>query len=284
MNVLLLDDFIAAALREDLGFGDITTDSIVGVHKHVAGQLLAKEDLVLAGREVFARVFAVLDSRVAVTWQVAEGAEVAQGQVLGEINGPARAILSGERVALNLLQHLSGIATMTRRFVQAVAGTKAVIVDTRKTIPGLRMLEKYAVTVGGGKNHRFDLHDVVLIKDNHIQAAGGLTAAVERVRRTVSPFVRIEVETETLAQVAEAVACGVDVIMLDNMPLDEMRQAVAMINGRALVEASGNVTLERVAEIARTGVDLISSGALTHSARAADISLKLTGTVVPDEG
>lgn len=274
MNILLVDNIIAAALREDLGFGDITTDSIVGPRDHAAGKLVAKEDLVLAGRQVFERVFTILDDQVAVTWQVDEGAMAANGQVLGEVHGPARAILSGERVALNILQHMCGIATMTRRFVQAVAGTKAVIVDTRKTLPGLRLLEKYAVVVGGGRNHRFGLHDLVLIKDNHIQAAGGITAAVSRVRQAVSPLVRLEVETETLDQVAEAVACGVDVIMLDNMPLAMMRQAVAMINGRALVEASGNVTIEKVGEIARTGVDLISSGTLTHSVQAADISLK----------
>lgn len=274
VNILLADTIIAAALREDLGFGDITTDSIFRPQDRAAGELLAKEGLVLAGRQVFERVFILLDDRVSVTWRVAEGAVVAAGTVLGELRGPARAILSGERVALNILQHMCGVATMTHRFVRAVAGTKAVIVDTRKTLPGLRLLEKYAVTVGGGSNHRFDLHDLVLIKDNHIQAAGGISAAVARVRQAVSPLVRVEVETETLAQVAEALDCGVDVIMLDNMSLELMRQAVAMIDGRVLVEASGNVTLETVEAIAHTGVDLISSGALTHSARAVDISLK----------
>lgn len=274
VNILLADTIIAAALREDLGFGDITTDSIFRPQDCAAGELLAKEDLVLAGRQVFARVFALLNDQVSVTWRVAEGAMVTGGTVLGELRGPARAILSGERVALNILQHMCGVATVTHRFVRAVAGTKAVIVDTRKTLPGLRLLEKYAVTVGGGRNHRFDLHDLVLIKDNHIQAAGGISAAVARVRHAVSPLVRVEVETGTLAQVAEALDCGVDVIMLDNMSLELMRQAVAMIGGRALVEASGNVTLETVEAIAHTGVDLISSGALTHSARAVDISLK----------
>jgi len=275
MNILALDDLLRRALNEDLGCGDATSEAIFGEDDFSRGALVAKEDLVLAGMAVFARTFALLDERVRVEAACSDGARLQAGEEFATIAGPTLALLAGERVALNFLQRLSGIATQTSRFVTAAAGFRAVIVDTRKTTPGLRMLEKYAVTVGGGRNHRLGLDAMVLIKDNHIQAAGGIGPAVARVRARVSPFLRIEVEAESLAQVEEALAAGVDVIMLDNMPLALVKEAVALIGGRALTEVSGNVTLERVAELAATGVDFISSGALTHSARAADISMRL---------
>jgi nicotinate-nucleotide pyrophosphorylase (carboxylating) len=274
MNPLALDDLLRQALTEDIGFGDATGEAIFAADHFSAGILLAKQELVLAGLAVFARTFALLDARVRVLPKFADGDRLGPGEELAAIEGPTRALLAGERVALNFLQRLSGIATQTSRFVAAAQGS-ALIVDTRKTTPGLRMLEKYAVTVGGGKNHRMGLDSMVLIKDNHIKAAGGIVPAVERVRARVSPFLAVEVEAESLEQVGEALAAAVDVIMLDNMPLPLIRQAVELIGGRALVEVSGNVTLDRVAELAACGVDLISSGALTHSVTAADISMRL---------
>ena len=274
MNLLALDDLLRRALTEDIGFGDVTGEAIFAADHFSAGILLAKQDLVLAGMAVFARTFALLDARVNVLPKFADGARLGPGEELAAIEGPTRALLAGERVALNFLQRLSGIATQTSRFIAAAQGS-ALIVDTRKTTPGLRMLEKYAVTVGGGKNHRMGLDSMVLIKDNHIKAAGGIVPAVERVRGRVSPFLSIEVEAESLEQVEEALAAAVDVIMLDNMPLPLIKQAVGLIGGKALVEVSGNVTLETVADLAASGVDLISSGALTHSVKAADISMRL---------
>lgn len=274
MNELRLDELIKRALDEDIGAGDITSEAIFAETDTAAGYLLAKQDLIVAGMPVFCRVFALLDARVAVTPLCPDGAGVRRGDRLATFSGPVRSLLAGERVALNFLQRLSGIATATRRYVEAAAGFPAVVVDTRKTTPGLRMLEKYAVTVGGGKNHRFGLDSMALIKDNHIRAAGGITAAVGRVREKASPFVRIEVEAETIAQVREALQAGVDAIMLDNMPPEMIREAVGVIGGRAKAEISGNVTLERIGALAATGADIISSGALTHSVTAADISMK----------
>jgi nicotinate-nucleotide pyrophosphorylase (carboxylating) len=275
MNLLALDDSLRQALKEDIGFGDATSEAIFGEDHLSAGILLAKQDLVLAGMAVFARTFTLLDGRVKVTAKFNDGARLGSGEEFAVIEGPTRAILAGERVALNFLQRMSGIATQTSRCVEAAKGFAAVIVDTRKTTPGLRILEKYAVTVGGGKNHRMGLDSMVLIKDNHIKAAGGITPAVHRVRERVSPFLSVEVETESLEQVKEALAAGADVIMLDNMPLPLIKQSVDLIGGKALVEVSGNVTLARVAELAASGVDFISSGALTHSVKAADISMRL---------
>ena len=275
MNNLLIDDLLRLSLQEDLGFGDITTEAICPEDQVSHGYLLAKQNFILAGMAVFTRVFSLLDQRVEVQAHYSDGQPVAKGIKFAAISGPTRPLLAGERVALNFLQHLSGIATATNRCVEAVKGFNTVIVDTRKTTPGLRALEKYAVTVGGGQNHRLRLDSLVLIKDNHIQASGGIGEAVRRVRGRVSPYIKIEVETETLDQVTEALTAGADIIMLDNMPLPVVTQAVRLISGRALVEVSGNVTGDKVADLAAAGVDLISSGALTHSVQAADISLRL---------
>lgn len=273
--MLEIDRIIERALAEDIHTGDITTLAVVPVSRPVKGVLLAKEELVLAGIDVAARVFGILDNGIEFKPLVADGAIAAKGTVLAQFSGDASTLLQGERVALNLLQRMSGVATMTSRYVRAVAGTKARIVDTRKTTPGLRILEKYAVRVGGGINHRTGLYDGVLIKENHIVAAGGITEAVKRARGYIPHTLKIEIETETLDQVKEAVAAGADIIMLDNMDLASMRTAVEFIAGRALVEASGGVNLQSVRGIADTGVDIISVGALTHSAPAMDISMLL---------
>ena len=268
-----IDRIIENALAEDIHTGDITTLAVVRGGRVAHAILKAKEEMVLAGIDVAARVFHLLDERIVFTPAFADGARLASGDIIAGITGDAALLLQGERVALNLLQRMCGIATLTARYVEAVRGTKARVVDTRKTTPGLRILEKYAVRVGGGTNHRTGLYDGVLIKENHITAAGGLTEAVRRAKSYIPHTMKVEVETETLAQVAEALAAGADIIMLDNMDTSAMREAVALIAGRALVEASGGVNLESIREIAETGVDIISVGALTHSARAMDISM-----------
>lgn len=270
-----LDRIIENALAEDIHTGDITTLAVVPQRRDVRARLIAKEPLVLAGVEVAARVFHLLDARILFTPHHADGDTLKAGALIAEICGDAALLLQGERVALNLLQRMCGVATLTSRYVAAVAGTGVRIVDTRKTTPGLRILEKYAVRVGGGINHRTGLYDGVLIKENHIAASGGITAAVARARAYIPHTMKIEVETETLADVAEALATSADVIMLDNMDMATMREAVAMIAGRVPVEASGGVNLETVRGIADTGVDIISVGALTHSAPAMDISMLL---------
>lgn len=275
LNWLLVDKIISNALEEDLGTGDLTTGSLVPEKAVTKGIIHAKEAGVIAGLEVAQRVFAFLDASLSFNAKVKDGDRVTKGTVLAEIEGKARQILIGERLALNLLQRLSGIATKTANFVSLVGSEKARIADTRKTTPGLRMLEKYAVRVGGGSNHRFGLYDAVLIKDNHIKVAGGITAAVELARQNIPHTTKVEVEVENLAGVQEALAVRADIIMLDNMDLAEMREAVAVINGQALVEASGNMTEERIPLVAKTGVDIISVGALTHSVKALDISLDL---------
>lgn len=271
----LLRDLVRAALREDIGSGDVTTESVVPPQAMGRATMVVKAPGVIAGLEVAAATFRELDGRTVFTARCEDGTEVAPGTSVAEVHGPVRALLTGERVALNFVQRLSGIATQTRAYVQAVAGTSARIVDTRKTTPGLRVLEKYAVRVGGGFNHRFGLYDAVLIKDNHIVAAGGIAAAVQRARAAIPHTMKVEVEAETLEQVEEALAAGADIILLDNMAPPLLRQAVARIGGRTLTEASGGVTLENVAEIAAAGVDLISVGALTHSVKALDVSLEL---------
>jgi len=275
MNKLALDELLTAALNEDIGFGDATSEAIFAEDHFSRGVLIAKEALVLAGGDVFSRTFALLDGRVTVKFHVPEGTWIDAGTEFASLEGPTRALLTGERVALNLLQRMSGIATQTRQFVKAAGDNKAFIADTRKTTPGLRMLEKYAVKVGGGRNHRFGLDSMVMIKDNHIKAAGGILPAVRILRSRVSPYLKIEVEVESLAQLQEAIEARVDVIMLDNMSLDLIREAVLIVGGRILLEVSGNVTLDRVAKLADAGVDIISSGALTHSVKAADISMRL---------
>jgi len=267
-------DLISHALSEDIGSGDVTTEATIPAELHSEAVILAKQHLVLAGIDVAREVFRTLDPGIQFSPFVKDGEVIHAGTELARLFGNTRALLAGERVALNLLQHMSGIATLTAAYVDKVKGLKAEVLDTRKTLPGLRHLEKYAVRIGGGKNHRMGLYDMILIKDNHIKAAGSITKAMESARKK-SGLLKIEVETGNLNEVREALASKADIIMLDNMPLDLMSEAVQIIKGQALVEASGNVTLETIRAIAETGVDYISSGSLTHSAPATDISMKI---------
>lgn len=276
MDTLELDRQIHLFLAEDIGQGDITTEPIFTDEREAVARFVSREPLVAAGMaSVATRVFQVLNASIIVEFAAADGTSVDADELLLQMRGPVRDLLKGERTALNLVQRLCGIATLTRKYVEQVDGLDVRITDTRKTTPGLRMLEKYAVRVGGGQNHRFNLGDGVLIKDNHIAASGSIAEAVSKVRQTVPHTIRIEVETDTLEQVRECLACGVDIIMLDNMTLAEMREAVKLIDGKALVEASGGVNLETVRDIGETGVDIISVGRLTHSAPACDISMEL---------
>ncbi len=273
--MLNLDDIIKNALREDIHTGDLTTQAVVSGSRPAKARLVAKEPLTLAGINVAARVFALLDPSIVFESCFMDGQNVEKGLVIANLSGDAAQLLQGERVALNLLQRMSGIATITAGYVKAVSGTKARIVDTRKTTPGLRMLEKYAVRVGGGINHRTGLYDGILIKENHIAAAGGISEAVRRAKAYIPHTLKIEVETESIEQVKEALASGADIIMLDNMDCETMRHCVNLIAGKVIVEASGGVNLDTVREIAETGVDIISIGALTHSPRAMDVSMLL---------
>ena len=268
-----ISQYISRALEEDIGSGDVTTDTIVPANASLRGRIVAKENGVVAGLEIARQVMLSLDQNVNFVAKVEDGTTVERGTVLADLDGPARALLTGERSALNFLGRMSGIATLTRKFVDAVSSTKAVILDTRKTAPGLRLTDKLAVRLGGGQNHRTGLFDMVLIKDNHIDFAGSITAAVERVRASGTKL-EIEVETRTLDNVREALSLGVERILLDNMSTDTMREAVAICDGRAKLEASGNVTLDNVLEVAGTGVDYISVGALTHSPKVFDVSLE----------
>jgi nicotinate-nucleotide pyrophosphorylase (carboxylating) len=274
MPELEFDAAIEAALREDMPEGDITSESIVPAGAVSEAVLLAKEAGVLAGLTVARRVFEIVDTRVEFGGECPDGTAFRKGDLLARIKGPTVSLLKAERTALNFLQRLSGIATATRRFVDAVAGTKARILDTRKTTPGLRLLEKYAVRMGGGTNHRLSLSDMVLIKDNHLRYVGSITEAVRRARARVPSGVKVEVEVTTVDEAREALAVAADIIMLDNMPIEGMKAVVSLDAGRVPLEVSGNVTLERVREIAATGVDYISVGALTHSSPALDISLE----------
>lgn len=275
MDWLQLDELIRRALVEDIGHGDLTTDSIVPPGQRSEGVILVKRQGVVAGLEVARRVFALLDAEVRFEAVVGEGSQVEPGTVVARLQGPTRSILTGERVALNFLQRMSGIATHTRRLVTLLAGERACLVDTRKTTPGLRALEKYAVRVGGGRNHRFGLFDGVIIKDNHIVAAGSIAAAVAAVRARVPHTVKVEVEVEDLLMLEQALEAGADIVMLDNMDPQTMRRAVEVTAGRALLEASGGISEANLLDVARTGVDFISMGALTHSSPALDISLDL---------
>lgn len=275
LNSFAVERIIKQALEEDWGFGDLSS-SLIPENLKVRAIIYAKETGVIAGLEIAKKTFSYVDENLIFTPLLQDGERVASGQEIAYVSGSAQKILLAERVVLNFLQHMSGIATKTAAFVKLTAGTKARIVDTRKTLPGLRILEKYAVKIGGGHNHRFGLFDAVMIKDNHIKALGGITKAVAEARKQNSHTVKVEVEVENLQQVKEALQAGTDIIMLDNMPLAMMQQAVKLINGKAVIEASGNVTEETVAQIADTGVDIISSGALTHSIKALDISLDLT--------
>ncbi|MBQ3074858.1 MAG: carboxylating nicotinate-nucleotide diphosphorylase [Clostridia bacterium] len=271
---LNLNDLIEKALKEDVGTGDITTLSTIPADKTITGRFIAKESGILCGTEVVRAVFAFVDPSIQLNFANRDGDRIEKGDVIATVSGLARSILTGERLALNLLQHMSGVATRTFEAVEKVKGTKARIADTRKTTPGLRVLEKYAVKCGGGSNHRFNLADGVLIKDNHIEAAGGITAAVEMARRNIPHTLKIEVEIETFDQLEEALAAGADIIMLDNMSNEDMKKAVEIVAGRAITEASGNMGEKDLRAVAETGVDLISIGALTHSVKALDISLK----------
>lgn len=273
MNWLLVEENVKRALNEDLQYGDITTESVVLDHKIAKVDIIAKEKGVIAGTEVFKMVFKILGD-VEVNFSVNDGEEVEEGQHFGEVFGDAKKILMGERVALNYMQRMCGIATLTREFVERLEGTKVKLLDTRKTTPNMRIFEKYAVKVGGGTNHRFGLNDGVMIKDNHIEAAGGIKNAVSLARKN-SPFVRkIEVEVESIEQLNEALEAKADIIMLDNMDIKTLKEAVKLIDNRVEVEASGNVTLDNIREIAKTGVNFISTGAITHSFKVLDISMK----------
>ncbi len=266
---------IQLAIEEDVGSGDVTTLAILTGEEMGQARVVAKEDMVVAGIDVFKKAFIFSDEDIKFAGSVEDGGFVKSGDVLAEISGNLKSILIAERVALNFLQRMCGIATLTRRYVDEIREIGARILDTRKTTPGLRTLEKYAVRVGGGFNHRFGLYDGILIKDNHIDAAGGISSAVERISNRVPHTLKMEVEVKDLREVKEALLAGVDIIMLDNMGIGEMKKAVSLINQRALVEASGNITLSNVREIAATGVDFISVGALTHSAPSSDISLRM---------
>lgn len=270
-----IEDLIQLALKEDIGPGDITTDNLVAPGTRGRATIIAKQDLVIAGLQVAEKVFNTLEPKIGFEPLYTDGDRVPDGSTVVRIDGPLGALLRGERTALNFLQRLSGIATQAHAFVGEVAGTSVKLVDTRKTTPGWRVLEKYAVRMGGAHNHRMGLYDGVLIKDNHIAVSGGIANAVKKVRQQISHLVKVEVEAATFEEVKEALDTGADVIMLDNMDLNQIRKAVRMIDKKALVEVSGNVTRERLKELAQTGVDLISIGALTHSAVAVDLSMKI---------
>ncbi|MBP1534006.1 MAG: carboxylating nicotinate-nucleotide diphosphorylase [Ruminococcus sp.] len=270
-----IDDIIKTALLEDINYIDVTTDLLVDEDAVSTAKYVSKDEGVLCGIDVAVRVFKLLDDRVSARIFIHDGEMVQKGDIIAEITGPTRALLKGERTALNLVQHMSGIATATNKCVQLIAGTKASVADTRKTLPGLRVIQKYAVTVGGGKNHRYNLSDCAMLKDTHLDAYGSMTGAVNALREKMGHTVKIEVEAENLDMLKEALDLGVEIIMLDNMSCEEMAEAVKLTNGRALLEASGNVTEQTIRAIAETGVDIISLGALTHSVKAFDISMKM---------
>ena len=270
-----VDEIIVNALKEDINYVDVASDYLIPEDQRDNAYFVAKADGVLCGLSVAMRVFALLDDTFEAKLYKHDGDKVQKGDLIAEFSGKTVLLLKGERTALNLLQHMSGIATATAAAVELVKGTNAQITDTRKTLPGLRALQKYAVTCGGGKNHRFNLSDGAMLKDNHIDAGGGITNAVNALRGKLGHMVKIEVETRDLAEVREALAAGADIIMLDNMSNEMMREAVQIIDGRAKTEASGGITLETIAEVAKTGVDIISLGALTHSVKAFDISMKM---------
>lgn len=278
LNSFLIRDVVQLALAEDLGTGDVTSWSIFPPEHLSRASFVVKEPAILCGMPIVEEVFAQLGS-IQYTALHKDGDKLTPFSAVAEVTGPTRVLLSGERVALNFMQRMSGIATLTARYVAEIAGTKVRIVDTRKTTPGLRILEKYAVRTGGGTNHRIGLYDAVMIKDNHVAAAGGIRAAIALVKKGATFLMPIEVEVTSAAEALEAVEAGADVVMLDNMTLEDMTEAVKMVNGRALIEASGGVTLDRVKAIAATGVDVISVGALTHSAPAIDIHMKITEVV-----
>ena len=269
-------ELIEMALKEDMGTGDITTLSVIDAEREAHGIYKAKEDGIICGLDLISKVYHAISDDVHVVYHAKDGDAVKKGDVVAEVFGNAQILLSGERVGLNLVQRLSGVSTATRKAVESVKGYDAKIVDTRKTTPGMRVLEKYAVRIGSGNNHRFGLADGILIKDNHITAAGGITPAVLKAKANAPHTIKIEVEVESIEQAKEAVTAGADIIMLDNMTIEQMKACVDMIAGRALTEASGNMGERNLAEVASTGVDFISIGALTHSVKSLDISLKFT--------
>ena len=270
-----IDDVIKRAISEDINYIDVATDYLLDENEKSKAKFIAKADGVLCGIEVAMRVFSLLDEEFTYTLYQKDGENVKKGDVIAEIEGRTIYLLKGERTALNLLQHMSGIATLTNECVKQIEGTEATIADTRKTLPGLRSLQKYAVTCGGGKNHRYNLSDCAMLKDNHIDAKGGITPAVKALREKIGHTVKIEVETRTLDEVREALSAGADIIMLDNMDNETMAEAVKIVNKKALLEASGNLTPERLRSVALLGVDILSIGALTHSVTAFDISMRM---------
>ena len=277
INSIYVDNIIQTALLEDINYLDAATDYLIDEDQENTARFLAKADGVLCGIDVALRVFTLLQPQgFEAKVYKHDGDVLERGDIIAEIRGRTRTLLKGERTALNLLQHMSGVATATRRAADIVAGTNASIADTRKTLPGLRPLQKYAVTVGGGRNHRFNLSDAAMLKDNHVDAGGGITNAVAKLKAKLGHMTKIELEVRNLDELGEALEAGVDVIMLDNMSIEQMREAVAITNGRALLEASGGITDETLRAIAETGVDIISMGALTHSVKAFDISLKIS--------
>ncbi len=275
LNRFYVDELIKTAICEDIHYVDVTTDYLIDENAETTAKFVSKADGVVCGLEIALRVFTLLDDRITFEVFKKDGDEVKKGEIICKMRGNTRALLKGERTALNLIQHMSGIATATHHCVKLVEGTNASVVDTRKTLPGLRPLQKYAVTCGGGKNHRYNLSDAAMLKDNHIDAYGGITAAVEELRKKAGHMVKIEVETRTLDDLREALSVGADIIMLDNMDCATMTEAVRINAGRAKLEASGNITEDNIAEVAKTGVDIISLGALTHSVKAFDISMRI---------
>lgn len=275
LNKFYIDSLIKTAIEEDINYIDVSADMLIPAEQRNDSYFVAKDDGILCGLDCAMRVFTLLDDTFTFTAHKKDGDKIKKGDVIVEFNGKTRELLKGERTALNIIQHMSGIATATNRAVELCKGTKASVADTRKTLPGLRALQKYAVHCGGGKNHRFNLSDGAMLKDNHIDAGGGIIPAVKILRSKLGHMVKIEVETRDFDEVRQAVKAGADVIMLDNMNCEQMAEAVKIIDGKATSEASGNITLENIAEVAKTGVDIISLGALTHSVKAFDISMKM---------
>ena len=275
LNKFYVEDVIKSALKEDINYVDVTTDYLIDENATTTARFVAKSDGVLCGLDVALTVFKMLDDSITFEILKNDGDKLNKGDIICRMSGNTRALLKGERTALNLIQHMSGIATATNKCVELVKGTNASVVDTRKTLPGLRALQKYAVTCGGGKNHRYNLSDAAMLKDNHIDAYGSITNAVNALRQKAGHMLKIEVETRSLDDLREALAVGADVIMLDNMDCPTMAEAVKINAGRAKLEASGNITLDNIAEVAKTGVDIISLGALTHSVHAFDISMRI---------
>lgn len=275
LNKFYVDDLIKTALNEDINYVDVSSDFGLDAESTTTAYYIAKDDGVLCGLDIALRVFELLDDYFTAKVYKHDGDKLKKGDLIADLSGHTVQLLKGERTSLNILQHMSGIASATAKAVELVKGTNASVADTRKTLPGLRPIQKYAVTVGGGKNHRYNLSDAAMLKDNHIDAAGSITKAITNLRNRVGHMCKIEVETRNLSEVKEALDVHADVIMLDNMDYDTMKQAVEMTNGAALLEASGNITLDNIAEVAKTGVDIISLGALTHSVKAFDISMRI---------